>query len=152
MIGIIYKLTDNSDKVYYGSTKNKLHKRLSNHKNDGECMSRYMDSDSMQIECIEQYYFDTDIDYKPFLKKREGYYIRNFECINEKIPGRTTKESKAEYYEKNKEKIKLQSNEYYQKNKEKLKEKVTCKCGGKYTSPNKPRHNRSKKHQDFISQ
>tara|TARA_R110000765_G_C18572470_1_gene565248 strand:+ start:37 stop:543 length:507 start_codon:yes stop_codon:yes gene_type:complete len=158
MIGMIYKLTDNSDKVYYGFTINPLKKRLSKHKGiSNSCSSKMMDKDTMKIECLEQYYFDTDVDYKPFLKKREGYYIRNFECINKQIPDRTKKEYKEihiindkEKYEKNKEQILLQKKQYYEKIKEQIslkrKEKFTCECGSFIRKSDKTRHLKSKKH------
>ena len=182
MIGFIYKLTDNSNRVYYGSTIKSLKKRLCEHKTPrNTCNSKIMDRDSMHIECLEQYYFDTDMDYKELLIKRESFYIRNNECINKKIPGRTMKEFQTEYYEKNKEQLLLkhkeykeknkaqillnskeyyenhkeQKKEYFEKNKESIllrtKVKFTCDCGGKYTYHNKSKHNKTTKHQKFIN-
>ena len=128
MIGIIYKLTDNTDRVYYGSTTQVITRRLNQHKISNVCTSKIMDKDSMQIECLEQYYFDTDMDYKELLKKREAHYIRNFECINQVIPGRTEKEYRKEYHEKNREQIKERKKEYHQKNREQIKEKKKEWC------------------------
>tara|TARA_R110001606_G_C15300751_1_gene642555 strand:- start:685 stop:1224 length:540 start_codon:yes stop_codon:yes gene_type:complete len=169
MIGFVYKLTDNSDKAYYGSTINPLKIRLCQHKTPrNHCISKNMHKDSMKIECLEQYYFDTDMDYKTFLIKRESYYIRNNECINKRIEDRTKKEYnkmwndknkeymkqynidnrelKREYYDQNKEKITLNKKEYYEKNKDKINEKFTCECGGKYTIKHKLTHSKTKKH------
>jgi gas vesicle protein len=52
------------------------------------------------------------------LNRREGEHIRNNNCINRYIAGRT----KKEYREDNKEKIKEQKKEYYEDNKEKIKQ------------------------------
>ena len=51
---------------------------------------------------------------KEELESREGYYIRNYNCNNKLIPGRTSKE----YYNDNKDKMK----EYRINNKEYMKE------------------------------
>ena len=175
MIGIIYKLTDNSEKVYYGSTTRTLKHRLIHHRCiANHCRSKIMDKDSMKIECLEEFNHHLDFILKELLIKREGYYIRNFECINHAIPGRTKKEYNAnpinkerhalrtkkytegnkekislkgkEYYEKNKEELLTKHKEYQEKNKEKLRAKFICECGGKYTYEHKSTHNKSKKH------
>jgi len=78
-------------------------------------------------------------------EKSKEYYEKNKEKIIDKS---------KEYYEKNKEKRIDKSKEYFQKNKEKIseknKEKYTCVCGSTLTKCNKPRHEKSKKHQNFI--
>jgi len=94
-----------------------------------------MNSETMVIESLEQYYFDEDTYNKQFVLQREAYYIKNNQCINKEIPGRTKKESNKEYYEKNKEK---------------LNEKIDCECGGKYIHQHKSRHMKSKKHINYI--
>tara|TARA_R110001606_G_scaffold222143_1_gene369991 strand:- start:83 stop:619 length:537 start_codon:yes stop_codon:yes gene_type:complete len=178
MIGFIYKLSDNSDKVYYGSTIQPLNDRFSKHRYSDSCRSKIMDKDTMKIECLEEFNHHLDFILKKLLKKRECYYIRNFECINKNIPDRTRKEwrkdnketiklKQKEYYEKNKETIKLLQKEYLEnhkeqinkykreyreKNKERTKEKFTCECGSIVRIDCKLRHNRSKKHQAFISE
>ena len=87
-------------------------------------------------------------------------------CVNKKIPGRTVKEYKKEYYIANKEKINERHKAHYidnkdqileqQKayddaNKDKLKEKFHCQCGGCYTHHNKSIHQKTAKHQKFIN-
>ena len=156
MIGFIYKLTDNSDKVYYGSTIKSLYYRLIRHKSQSNgCRSNLMDRDNMKIECIEEFNHHLDFILKELLTKRESYYIRNNECINHRIPGRIMKEYQTEWYEKNKEEILLGQKEYYEKNKEQIllkqKEKFNCECGGKYTHNHKSRHFKTTKHQKFIN-
>lgn len=51
----------------------------------------------------------------------------------------------------NKEIIKKNNEEYYKNNKERLNEKNKCECGGSYTTVNKSRHVKSKKHQKYIA-
>ena len=60
-----------------------------------------------------------------------------------------------QYYLDNKERIALRHKQYRLDNKEQLalrdKKKNECECGGKYTRTNKLQHNKSKKHQKYIS-
>ena len=166
MIATIYKLTDDNGLVYYGSTIRELRERLYGHKHyNNDCFSKFMNSDTMVIESLEQYYFDEDTYNKKFVLQREAYYIRNNKCINKVVPDRTPKESdkeyrlknkekidekSKEYREKNKEKIAVKDKEYYEKNKEKLNEKIDCECGGKYTYCHKSRHMKTQKHINYI--
>jgi len=69
--------------------------------------------------------------------KSNEYYVNNKEKINEK---------KKQYRENNKEKQK----QYYENNKEKMKEKMTCICGSTFRMYSQSRHEKSKKHCDFI--
>ena len=67
---------------------------------------------------------------------------------------------KKTYYKDNKEKIALKKKEYYEKNKEKINEinekkrkvKYTCDCGSTLRKVDKNRHEKSKKHQNFLLQ
>ena len=70
------------------------------------------------------------------LCRREGHYIRNTQCVNHYIPGRT----RQEYRYDNKAKINARK-----------KAKFLCDCGGKYTRTNRARHILSLQHQSFIS-
>ena len=40
--------------------------------------------------------------------------------------------------------------DWYQRNKEMLTTPIRCNCGGRYQSPNRTRHNNSKKHIKYI--
>ena len=60
------------------------------------------------------------------------------------------KEQRKEYLKANKEQRKEYRKEYYEANKEKFKEKETCECGSCYMKSSKIRHERTKKHQDFL--
>jgi hypothetical protein len=58
------------------------------------------------------------------------------------------------YRENNKEKECQRHQKYYENNKEKInekrKEQITCECGSIFRKSNIAKHNKSKKHQDFI--
>ena len=172
MIASIYKLTDNNNYVYYGSTT-RHQKRLSEHKCGSRSMSELMDKDSLKMEILEEYYFDVDTYNKKFILNRERYYIENFDCINYLVPGQTHKEYREkhkeekkqynkEYREKHKDKVKDYrekhreetkdyNKEYREKHKQKMNEKFDCPCGGKYTKASKSIHQKTAKHLKYIN-
>jgi hypothetical protein len=103
------------------------------------------------------------------LEKREGELIREMNCINRHIAGRTAKEWREdnkeklaeyreanrgktkEWRESNKGKIKERMKNWREENKEMLNQKYTCECGGRYSYRHKSTHERSKKHQAYIN-
>jgi len=125
--GIIYKIISesNPELVYYGSTIRKIERRFKGHKDDYKYWLKYKKNyttsfeiiklGDSKIELIENYPCDS----KKELERREGYFHRNFECVNNRIAGRTD----TEYYLDNKEKINKYSKKYnkiyYNNNKEK---------------------------------
>jgi ketol-acid reductoisomerase len=70
--------------------------------------------ENCKIELIEYYKCDTLQE----LRKREGEHIKNTECVNKVVPGRTCKE----YYDDNKNKLNEMSREWKKQNKDKIKE------------------------------
>ena len=166
--GKIYKVY-NEGGIYYGSTIQSLSRRLAMHKSKKSCSSRILFDRKFsdpKIELIEEFYYD---DIKE-LRDREGYYIKNLECINKKIAGRTQKEynydnkdkikiQTKEYRERNKEHIKQTNKKYYENNKDKKllkckeyqKIKVTCDCGSIIPKYQYKRHCKSKKHQKYLT-
>ena len=173
--GKIYCLRSHqTDDVYVGSTVESLSNRKAKHKNaykrflNGK--SNYVTSfeiikyDDCYIELIE----DCPCENKEQLSKKEGEYIRNMDCINKYVAGRTVKE----YYKDNKEKIKEKAKEYRENNKEKIreskkkyrennkekikeyrednKEKIICECGCKVNKLQLTTHKRTEKHKDFL--
>jgi hypothetical protein len=91
-----------------------------------------------------------------------NYYQENKEKLIEQA---------KEYNKEHKEDIKIYNTNYYQENKEKLIErakeiyienvenikkrknkKFECECGGSYTKTNSTKHQRTKKHQDYMEQ
>ena len=159
--GKIYKLTcSENDLVYYGSTIHKLKLRLQKHKTGYtgylKGKERYVTSfeiikySSAKIELVEEISCDT----KKELHEKEGFYIRNNECVNKIIPVKWTEEENREYMkqynEKHKEKLKEQSKLYREKNKEKIreerKEKIQCDCGREITKHHILRHKKTNFH------
>jgi len=169
--GKIYRI-DGGGLTYIGSTTNKyLSTRLALHKSahklylDGTnhyyTSFEILKTDDYKIELIENYPCDS----KDELCAREGHYVRQMECVNKNIPGRTQKESKKEwrqnnkveidqynkqYHQNNKKELNQKHKEYYENNKNELKQKHTCECGGKYSYKNKSQHQKSKKHQNYL--
>jgi len=125
MIGYVYKIISNeTDKCYIGSTTKSINERFSNHKSKYKMYVNgkyhYVTSfdiikyDDAIIVLIDEIEFED----KQELHKLEGKYIRELNCVNKIICGRTKKEYKKEYSEKNKEYIKQYDKEYRDKNKE----------------------------------
>jgi hypothetical protein len=138
----IYKITSaQTPDIYIGSTTKTLNSRLTGHKMNYRKYLRgkyaYVTSFEIvkypdcKIELLELCNFDT----KEQLRRREGEYILNNECINMRVAGRTRKETCKNYYNNNKDKIKKYKAE-----------KFNCLCSGKYTNGTKSRHLKSKKH------
>tara|TARA_R110000772_G_C13250317_1_gene434478 strand:+ start:106 stop:681 length:576 start_codon:yes stop_codon:yes gene_type:complete len=102
--GKIYKIVNDKINItYFGSTTQKLSRRMVAHRSSfnklGGCNTydKFGNINDCKIYLIELYPSNS----KEELLKRERYYIENFECINSNIPGRT----KEEYYKINREKI-----------------------------------------------
>ena len=170
--GKIYTIRSyQTDDVYYGSTTQPLSKRLSMHKRHYKLWQdnkkNYLTSfeivkyNDCYIELVENYPCNS----KAELEKFEGQCIRNNECINKNIPGRSKKQYREDnkdkmdiwykqYREDNKEKISKQKKQYQEDNKEKIKQHKSqnhvCECGGKYTHCHKAIHMKSKKHITYI--
>jgi hypothetical protein len=154
--------------VYYGSTTQRLSKRLNEHKQKYKiwCNNKYSYVTSFElfkigdpiITLVERYPCDD----KESLIARERFYIENNTCVNKIIPGRTDAEWRqvnretllerhTQYYQTNHETILEQKAQYYQDNKEILNANHTCCCGGKYTHKHKSRHIKTNKHQSYLS-
>jgi len=120
--GKIYVIRSHqTDQVYIGSTTQSLAKRFSCHKSNYKINKLDISSfeilkyDDAYIELIEEYPCDN----KMMLNRREGEIIRQNNCVNKFIAGRT----RQEYEEENKDKIKEQKKEYRENNKDKKKKK-----------------------------
>ena len=143
--GKIYTIRSHqTEDIYIGSTCSPLHKRLYFHKTNlkswNKTNKRYMTSfeimkyDDAYIELLEDYPCPS----KTHLNRREGRFIRNMDCVNKFVAGRTKseyyqdnkediaqyyqdhKEERAQYYQDNKEDISQHKKQYYQDNKEKI--------------------------------
>ena len=158
----IYKITSSkTNEIYIGSTILSLNKRFSNHKQN---YKRWLKGQMNKITSIDLLQYDDckieliknfPCENRKQLSKEEGKYIRENNCVNICVPGRTKKESDKAYREANKEKISEKKKEYREANKEKIREKqlekFNCPCGGKYTYSHKAEHLKSKKHLNFIA-
>ena len=132
--GKIYKLWSpqgTDEEVYYGSTCNDLRFRKYGHKYKKNCSSKILFEkyDDVRIELVEEYSCNNRAE----LEKREGEYIRENNCLNKNISGRTPKEwrednkekileYKKEWYKNNKKKLAEQQREYNKNNKQKITE------------------------------
>lgn len=100
----IYKLTGENGLVYYGSTQN-YKKRIGQHKSlnrpDNESTAQKLKR-KFRAEIIED-----GIPHLNIAIVREGYYIRNFPCVNRHNPDNWFKKSRREvnqkWYRKNKD-------------------------------------------------
>lgn len=152
--GKIYMICGGDDR-YYGSTVQSLSRRMVQHRfmsGLGEyikyrCCSFILfqkyGTDNCTIELVEAYPCDSVEE----LNRKEGEYIRQNNCINKKIAGRT----RIEYYQDNRDKELQQQKERYIKRREILIQKHTCECGGFYTLKNIRKHQKTKKHQKNLS-
>ena len=150
--GKIYKIEPivhhDPEDVYYGGTIQPLSKRMVGHRSnfkiqrDFPCNSiilfKKYGLENCKIELIELFPCNSIEE----LNAREGYYIRNNDCINKKIAGRT----RVEYYNDNRDRDLETSKKRYTKDKDRLTEKHNCECGGSYTTKNKLTHEKTKKH------
>jgi len=111
--GKIYMIESIEGKCrYYGSTCEKLSQRMTKHRyaynhNKNKSSGKVMMYPDAKIYLVLKYPCKD----KEELTAKEGEYIRQNECVNKQIPGRTRKE----YYEDNKEYLK----EMCKKNREK---------------------------------
>jgi glucosamine 6-phosphate synthetase-like amidotransferase/phosphosugar isomerase protein len=166
--GKIYRLISyNTMRQYIGSTCQPLSKRLSQHVNYKKRFENgkqnYVSSfdilidGNYKIELIENFSCET----KEELEKQEGIHIRNEECVNKRIAGRTKTEyqlenkeyiinQRKEFRTMNKEKITEQKKQYYIINKDKVlenqKQLVVCECGTELAKTHISRHKKTNKH------
>lgn len=98
---------------------------------------------------IEEYSCENELQ----AKQRERYWIETLNSnLNKIIPSRT----KQEWIEEHKEEMNYYMFEYretHRKEKnEKQNEKITCECGLSVARANLHRHQKTKKHQDYMEQ
>lgn len=166
--GKIYKIESlEGNCVYYGSTTQKLCVRMAGHRanykynNNGTTSEQVLCFNDAKIYLIENYPCNT----KEELCAREGYYIKNFECVNSQIAGRDQKgwyddnkkrilNERKQYYEKHKENIKTYKKKYSEKNRqlirEKKRQKEICQCGVIINKNVRAKHLKTKKHKAIL--
>jgi hypothetical protein len=110
VFGRVYSIRSHqTSDIYIGSTTQILCKRLSDHRRtyksylNGICgyVSSYeiLPYEDAYIELI----FEGEFESKYALMKKEGEYIREMDCVNKVIPGRTKQEYRDEHKDKAKE-------------------------------------------------
>lgn len=153
--GKIYKLIDETNgNIYIGSTTKTIEQRLLKHKNSYKCYLNgkqgyttsfiILENKNYKIELIELFACNN----KRELINREGWYIRNLNCINKRLENRTEEEKKnyiTQYIIDNKDKLNNNNNI-------RNKQKYICNCGKKLNKGNKTNHKRTKKHINYINQ
>ena len=164
----IYSICDDVNEIYYGSTIQPLSNRMGGHRRDykgweDDKTKKYYSSfelfdkygiDKFIIELVESVECNT----KEELRAREGFYIKNNECVNKNIAGRSMKEYLKEYRDIHKEQISEQQKPYQKEyrniHKELIKEKYRqiykCECGSYIQVGKKHRHFKTKKHINAI--
>ncbi len=170
--GKIYKiiaLTDNYDinDVYYGSTINKLSKRLVQHRADykshkeerRDFRTSFIIFDKYGIEnCKIVLVEEFDFINKEDLLKRETEYILKNKCVNRIVAYKEIIEKPIliKYIPENKKKKIEEKKDYDKKyrdlNKEKYFEDNICECGGLYKTKHKIAHIKTNKHQQYIKE
>ncbi len=134
----IYKIVSDShpELVYYGSTCQTLSSRLVGHRvahNRFVQGTRKHAITSSKLLALTDYKIilveDCPCERKEQLIQKEAEYIRNNECVNKVIPGRTS----AEWYEDNKESSLERQNKYDNEHKEQRKKyRDDNKISGRY--------------------
>lgn len=174
--GKIYTIRSRSrpDLVYIGSTTQSLAMRFGGHNRDYRCWLRGKGDDVTSFRVIEigdayvELLENFPCNSREELHAREGHHMREIDCVNRFIAGRTKAEyyqdnreaialTMKQYYEDNAEEIKAQMKQYYQDNSERLKakwnERVECTyCDTTFTRGNKAQHFKTIKHiANFIA-
>ena len=159
----IYKIESitGEGKCYIGSTtKDYLSQRMDKHRSDykswlknksrGRIRSYDLFDEYGIDNCIIILLEDFPCNSKDAKNAREGYYIKELDCVNKQIMGRTQKE----YYIDNKDKLNTYQKEYNELNKGEILEyqntKYICECGGKFTINNKIQHSNTIKHKKYL--
>ena len=185
--GRVYSLrTHQSPNIYIGSTTQILCKRMSDHRKD---YKRFLNTSAEYVSSYEiiryedayiELIFEGEFESVNALRKKEGEYQREMDCVNKNIAGRTAEEYREdnkekiaqhshEYYEKNKERkleyalqyrenhkeeMKPYLKQWYEMNKEKVKKqkqkKVNCECGSSICISDIRKHERTERHQNFM--
>jgi hypothetical protein len=145
-----------TEKIYIGSTCQPLQYRFHEHKRNykGFLMGKRNYTSSQEIlkygDAYIELIHETPCNSRMELAKYEGQFIRSMNCVNKQIEGRTNRER---YYD-NQEERKEYGKKYYYKNKKEINKKkckkYICICGKTATAVHKNRHDKTKKHRQYI--
>ena len=136
----IYKITNEDDQVYIGSTSQPIKKRFLTHKsavkqNISKCSLKHFNMDTAKLELVEQVSGS-----KRDMLFREKYHIENTECVNVNRPIVTDEERKQKANEARAEWIANVGLNTYQ-----------CSCGSTIQIRETARHQKTSKHLNFIN-
>jgi len=153
-----------TDKIYIGSTTQTLAQRLAAHRKNFKCYPNGKTSYTTSFKILE--YKDAYIELicncpcnnVEELRRIEGKYIREKNCVNKFIAGRTDKEyyqdtkntTRKEYLEKNKERFQLYRKDYYIKHQIKKNEYNKVYYKENKEKLNKIKREKRKKEKPFI--
>lgn len=157
--GIIYCIRSfQTDDIYIGSTTQTLAQRLGKHRTNYKLYLKGKQHyySSFELLKYDDYYIELITLYpcscKAELVAEEGRYIREWDCINKRIEGRTRKQYRNDNREKNIDYQKQYLIDNREKLKEQKKQKITCICSCNITRINLKRHLKSKKHKKLMSE
>ena len=137
-------------KQYYESNKEHLSEkgkiyRLANKERISEQKKQYREVNKERLKERMKNWYESNKD--KIKEQSKIYYESNKERLNEQ---------KKQYREVNKERLKEQKKQYREANKSKIseqkKQKYTCECGLELNRSSKARHEKTLKHQDWVSQ
>jgi hypothetical protein len=141
--GKIYKIIcDDFDKIYIGSTVQKLYVRFARHKELDTAAKELFKYPNVRIELIERFPCNS----KDELRIREQYHINENkdQCINI-FYAYISKEDANE-------KHKLYKKQWMQDNHARIYEQCICECGSSYSKKHYERHKTSRLHNKRMNQ
>jgi len=160
MEAVIYSITT-KDGLYIGSTTN-FKNRCYKHKyslKSGKLFLLYENIRKNNGEYKIEIILDLVCEDKTELRQIEEEYRISCKANLNSWSAFNTEDEKLEkfinyqrnYKQINKEDILSKKKSYYQINKDLILKKIDCECGGKHTVGNKARHNKSLRHQTYLS-
>ena len=126
VFGRVYAIRSHqTNGIYIGSTTQSLSMRMAGHRRD---YKRYLDGKTNYVTSFEivqhesyiELLFEGDFESKGALRKKEGEYIRELECVNKCVAGRTPQE----YRDANDDKISEYKKQYHETNRDTILEKA----------------------------
>lgn len=149
----------NTGYFYIGSTFNELKQRKQGHRhkakiNPDRKVYKYLnDWDNIKLSCLELF----ECDCKMNKDTKEHQYIKMYFddpfCVNTHLTGTglTAYQQQKEWRKMNKMKISEWNKQYRMENREKMSQKFECICGSKYSYGNKGKHEKTKKHMNYMN-
>ena len=135
----------NKHKAFIGSNKEEYRKKYFKEYNEKNKIKRKAYRDQNKIKYTENHKKYYELNKEKLSEYHKEYVQQNKDKISE---------HNKEYRKQNKDKIAEYKQQHYEKNKVKLleskKEKINCVCGSVITVGVKAKHQRTKKHQEFI--